>query len=368
MPKEIAAVWSESSIKHNPPPGNFDGISRDSFDLPSRSDSIIHSLKQGSVSLSMRSFEPEPFDVSYVYEVHDPDYVAHLRSTSEHLTSLPNILLARSINPQTHAADVAEYPAFTFPSVFPHGPSPRASHVEAVKGFYHFDTATPVSGNTYEMAMLSAHTALTGAHLLSEGFPLVYVLTRPPGHHAEHNKAGSYCYLNNAAIAARFIERELGGKVAIVDIDAHHGNGTQEIFYDSANVFYGSIHGSPAKIPPYYSGLSDEVGEGKGIGYNLNIPLEIGSGDDAFLVSLTKIISNIEAFCPSHLLVSLGFDGYEKDPLNIFKITKKGFAEAAKLIGELHLPTLCIQEGGYYVEDLGDNVLNFMTSLGFHHN
>ncbi len=363
MSKEVVAVFSPKTVEHDPPPGTFNGVIKDSFDKPQRSESIIDALTKLSTISGIEIVPPKQFDVSVIYSVHDKAYIDYLRATSERMAQLPPILMAKVIDSTTREVAIFEYPAFTFPSVSPHGSNPRSPNIEAIKGFHAFDTATPVSGNTYELVLLSAYTALTGADMIKDGKSLVYALCRPPGHHAERSKAGSYCYLNNAALATDYLMRQTGERVAVIDIDAHHGNGTQEIFYDSPNVFYGSVHGDPNKIPPFYSGHADEEGIGRGLGFNLNIPLPIGSNDEAFLDSLGNIIKRVKKSSPGYIVVSLGFDGFERDPLKIFGVTREGYAEAAKRIGSLGLPVLSVQEGGYATEELGENVVNFLTSL-----
>ncbi len=363
MSKEVVAVFSERSKDHFPPPGNFDGIPRVSYDLPERAVSIMDALKKASQISGIKIVQPRDFELSSIYSVHSESYVSHLKNVSERMAQEPPVFIAEIIDPITKYVKIHEYPAFTFPSVFPHGNAPMSTNVEAIKGIYAFDTATPISANTYELALLSAYTALTGAELLRNGKQRVYALSRPPGHHAEKEKAGSYCYFNNVAIATDYLVRKTGSNVAIIDIDAHHGNGTQEIFYESPNVFYGSIHGDPNRIPPYYSGHENEIGRGLGLDFNLNIPLPIGSNDDLFLDSLDILIARVKQFSPRYLVVSLGFDGYKNDPLKIFNLSMQGYAEAARRIGNLELPTLCIQEGGYATQELGKNLINFLKSL-----
>lgn len=367
MPKELTAVFSEKAVEHSPPFGTFDGIQRSSWDQPERAKVIIEALQELSVTSEIEIVQPEEFGMPLIYNVHDRSYINHLKKLTEETAQKPPILVAEIIDPVNLQAIVKKCPAFTYPSVFPHGLlNPRSTNNQGDKGIYSFDIATPVMGNTYELALLSAFTALTGADILKRGKNLVYALCRPPGHHAERARMGSYCYLNNAAIAAHYLSDQTKQRVGIIDIDAHHGNGTQEIFYESPDVLYASIHGDPSKTHPYYSGYSDEYGQGKGFGYNLNIPLPIGGDDIAFLNALDSILYRVKQFSPRYLVISLGFDGIKNDPSKVFAMTTDGYAEAAKRISSLELPTLAVQEGGYDIQTLGQNVNSFLKSLKRH--
>lgn len=362
MAKEILAVFNDTARMHNPPFDIYSGLVSPSFDTAARASSIIDALTALNATEQVQITQPREFGMPFIYSVHDHAYIDFLRKTSDRMAHKPPILVPE-IDPTTGKAVIKEYPAFTYPSVFPHGSAPRSTNSTAQRGIYSFDTATPVMGNTFEVAMNAAYTALTAADALVQGHELAYALCRPPGHHAEEARMGGYCYLNNASIAARYLRDVTGKRVGIIDIDAHHGNGTQEIFYDSADVFFASIHADPSEIPPYYSGYADEKGKGAGYGNNLNIPLPLGSDDMVFLSALDRAISQVKQFAPSRLIISLGFDGYKDDPLKIFNITTDGYAEVARRISSLGLPILSVQEGGYAVAVLGMNVATFLKSL-----
>lgn len=363
MNKELTAIVSEKSIEHSPPFGTFDGVQKPSYDKPERAIAIINALRALNATTDIEITQPREFGMPLIYNVHDQAYIDHLKLISEQMAQKPPVLVAEIVDPIKKTAVIKEYAAFTYPSVFPHGLNPKSSNIEAVKGIYSFDIATPIMGNTYELALIAAYTALTGADMLKQGKNLAYALCRPPGHHAERSRMGSYCYINNAALAAHYLTNQTKERVGIIDIDAHHGNGTQEIFYETPDVFYTSIHGDSSNIPPYYSGYSDEKGIGRGFGYNLNIPLPLGSNDEKFLDALDSIIYRMRQFLPRYLIISLGFDGFKNDPLKIFNLTTDGYAEAARRIGALGIPTLSIQEGGYSIPDLGENLAVFLKSL-----
>jgi acetoin utilization deacetylase AcuC-like enzyme len=188
-------------------------------------------------------------------------------------------------------------------------------------------------------------------------------LCRPPGHHASTEIAGGFCYLNNAAIAAQHL-RSQHERIAILDVDVHHGNGTQEIFYSRPDVLTISLHADPVRFYPFFWGYSEEMGEGEGLGYNLNLPMERGTQDDEFLQTLRKALERIATFQPGVLVVALGLDAHESDPFQGFAVTTDGFRRIGEHIGAANLPTLIIQEGGYLSDALGPNLAAVLTGFG----
>ena len=207
---------------------------------------------------------------------------------------------------------------------------------------------------------------MTAAKLVLDGAAQAYALCRPPGHHAYGDMAGGFCFLNNVAIAAQYLVRQ-GQRVAILDVDVHHGNGTQGIFYDRPDVYFCSVHGDPANFYPYFAGYAEERGRGPGRGYNLNLPLAHGSGDNAVLDAVATGLSAIEAFMADTLLISLGLDAQENDPLGVLKVTTAGFADIATAIAARQLPTVIIQEGGYLCPELGANLASFLDVFSAAH-
>jgi acetoin utilization deacetylase AcuC-like enzyme len=222
-------------------------------------------------------------------------------------------------------------------------------------GWFCFDTATPLVEGSWRAARAAADVALTGADLLAGGAPAAYALCRPPGHHAGPGYYGGFCLLNNAAIAARALGRL--GRVAVLDVDFHHGNGTQDVFWKDPAVLYVSLHGDPAVHYPYFTGAADEVGAGAGRGATRNLPLPDGTGDDAYLDALAAAAGTVDAFDPAMLLVSLGLDTFAGDPIGAFALTGDGFRRMGALLAELGRPTLFVQEGGYAVDALGANAV-----------
>lgn len=231
-------------------------------------------------------------------------------------------------------------------------------------GWYCFETTTPLTEHTYDAARSAVDTALTAAELVLGGERRAYGLCRPPGHHATSGLYGGYCFFNNAAIAAHHIATTTGTKVTVLDVDYHHGNGTQQIFYDRDDVQYVSLHGDPTRAYPYNIGYEDETGTGRGLGHNINIALPIRTDDDDYVVALRRAMDSIESFDPSTLIVSLGLDTFITDPISDLAVTADGFERCGGAIAELGLPTIVLQEGGYDVAALGDNVRRWLVGLG----
>ena len=225
----------------------------------------------------------------------------------------------------------------------------------ARKGYYGTDLYSPIFEKTREAAYWSAQTAITASERLLKGNAPVYALCRPPGHHATADTYGGFCFLNNAAIAARYLQsRSPGAKVAILDIDVHHGNGTQEIFYSDPSVLFCSLHGHPDWCYPYYSGMASERGAGAGEGYNHNFPLQLGAGEDRYGEELQRALRIISDFAPQFLAVSAGFDAAAGDPYGGLEITPDGFAAIGSAISTAGIPTLYVQEGGVSPGETGD--------------
>ena len=225
------------------------------------------------------------------------------------------------------------------------------------------DTACPISAETWESACWSAFSAVEAAEAVMSGEPAAYALCRPPGHHAFADVAGGFCFINNSAVAAQRL-RKSAARVAILDVDLHHGNGTQGIFYARPDVLTVSIHADPVRFYPFFWGYADERGEGAGLGYNYNLPLERKSGDAVFLEALEAACKRIEAFAPEALVVALGLDAFEGDPFGGLSVSTPGFARIAEAIAKLGLPAVIVQEGGYLCDELGDNLTSFLTGLG----
>jgi acetoin utilization deacetylase AcuC-like enzyme/GNAT superfamily N-acetyltransferase len=249
-----------------------------------------------------------------------------------------------------------------YPYVFPIRNKARPPKERSVlAGYYCIDTFTPLNRNAYPAARHGVDCALTAARQILNGRRLAYALVRPPGHHAERRSFGGFCYLNNNAIAAHYLSRN--GRVAILDIDYHHGNGQQDIFYRRSDVLTVSIHGHPEFAYPYFTGFREEVGEGAGEGFNHNLLLPERTDAVKYRRTLAEALGRIEAFAPEFLVLALGLDTAKGDPTGTWSLTAKDFEVNGRLIGELGLPTLVIQEGGYRSRTLGVNVRRFFAGL-----
>jgi acetoin utilization deacetylase AcuC-like enzyme len=230
-------------------------------------------------------------------------------------------------------------------------------------GFYAMAGETSISQGTWEAARAAADVALTGASRIKEGARAAFALCRPPGHHAARDLYGGYCFLNNAAIAAQYLRDAGAARVAVLDVDFHHGNGTQDIFYDRADVLYVSLHGDPADAFPYFSGYADETGTGAGAGFNVNYPLPVATEFSAWAEALKAALSRIARFRADALVVSLGVDTFVEDPISFFRLQSADFFTYGRMIGVCAIPTLFVLEGGYAVGEIGLNVVNVLTGF-----
>ncbi|MDF1564669.1 MAG: histone deacetylase family protein [Deltaproteobacteria bacterium] len=277
------------------------------------------------------------------------------------LRALHNYSLLTLYN--TAAKELAEGETFS-PMVFPRhrdGTGDPTNLHQA--GAFCFDSGTPLARNTWEAAAWSAACARDAAAEVSGGrHRLTYALSRPPGHHATRASFGGYCYFANAAVAARLLKRK--GRVAVVDIDFHHGNGTQNIFYRTAGVFTLSVHGDPREVFPYFAGYASETGAGPGLGFNLNIPLPMGLDGEAYLrVIDDHVLPAVQHFAPDALVLAAGFDTYKKDPVGHFQLERGDYQALGERFGRLGLPTVVVQEGGYHAADLGKLATTFLRGV-----
>lgn len=250
-----------------------------------------------------------------------------------------------------------------YPSVFPRGRSIIADPTHRHHaGYWCFDAGTPLNAQTWLAARWSAANAGAAADAITRGERLAYALSRPPGHHATRDRFGGYCYLNNAGVAARRLRAR--GRVAILDIDYHHGNGTQSLFYENHDVLTVSIHGDPREDFPYFTGFAGETGEGRGTGYNLNLPLPIGCDGQAYLEILRgRVARTLADFRPDVLVLAAGLDTYHRDPIGKFILTTDDIRDIGETIGRWGWPIVAVQEGGYYTPHLGQNALALLQGI-----
>ncbi len=320
------------------------------FEHPGRADVIAATLA-GDGRFTV--VEPSRFDAAPIRAVHDAGLVRFLESAwAEYQLR----------HPGTHdvVPDVFSMPALRDGI----GDFREPSTVDIALGQWCFETTTPLTEGTFDAARSAVDVALTATDAVLGGAASAYGLCRPPGHHAPTAMYGGYCFFNNAAIAAEHISAVSGSKVTVLDVDFHHGNGTQQIFYQRPDVQYVSLHGDPARAYPYVTGFADETGAAAGTGTNINIPLAAGADDDAYLRALGDACAAIATFDPSIVVVSLGVDTYHNDPISDLGITTDGFRRQGAMVGELGRPTVVLQEGGYDVDAIGDNVRQWLVGLG----
>ncbi len=236
-------------------------------------------------------------------------------------------------------------------------------YIDGKLGYYAMAIETAITAGTWQAALSSANCAVTAQAEVSSGNREVFALCRPPGHHAAADLYGGYCFLNNAALAAEGFLHNGAERVVILDVDFHHGNGTQDIFYQRDDVLFISLHGDPVHAFPHFLGYADEIGEGKGEGYNLNFPMPPGTPYSVWSEALRNACRATEKFSPDALVVSLGVDTFEKDPISFFKLTSDDFTDYGELLGRLKLPTLFVMEGGYAVEEIGVNTVNVLNGF-----
>ncbi len=334
-------VYSEQHRLHDPSGYISRGRIVPSAECPERADRLIEALHQAGYEHS----GPQDHGLAPVAAIHSPDYLDFLMHGHAAWTALPGAgpEIIANAHPSRNAAT-------------------RPEGIVGLAGYHMADTACPIGEGTWQAAHASAQVALTAADAVIEGAPAAYALCRPPGHHAYGDIAGGFCFLNNVAIAAQYLRRH-HERVAILDVDVHHGNGTQGIFYDRADVFFASIHADPANFYPFFSGYAHERGDGDGHGYTLNLPLAPGSGDAVFLEALATALAAIRRYAPSLLLVSLGLDAQVNDPLGVLEVTTDGFAHIGAEIARLPVPTLIVQEGGYLCPELADNLMTFLRGF-----
>ena len=243
-------------------------------------------------------------------------------------------------------------------------PTTEPAHIGGRLGWWCYETTTPLVEGTFRAARSAVDTALSATQLVLDGEPVTYGLCRPPGHHASAKLYGGYCFFNNAAVAAHHVAATTGTKVVVLDVDYHHGNGTQQIFYERDDVMYVSLHGDPARAYPYAVGFADETGAGAGAGANLNLPLPEQLDDGGYLAALDQACDAIESFGATLLVVSLGLDTYVDDPICDLALTADGFEACGRRVSGLDLPTVVLQEGGYAVGDLGENARRWLVGVG----
>tara|TARA_B100000029_G_scaffold292292_1_gene285831 strand:- start:115 stop:1140 length:1026 start_codon:yes stop_codon:yes gene_type:complete len=313
------------------------------FECPERIEYILAEISKRKLGPII---EPINQNLEIIYKVHDKKYVKFLESAWNEWTkegfkgeAIPSVWPSRSMNSQ----------------IIP-------NNIEGKLGYYCLANETSISKGTIEAAYESVNVALTAANILEKD-KSIFALCRPPGHHASKDQYGGYCFFNNIAIAAEKLLEKGADKILILDIDFHHGNGTQKIFYDRSDVFFISLHGDPIEAFPHFLGYADENGIGTGAGYNLNYPMPPNTSYIEWKTSLDKAINKVKSYNPDALLISLGVDTFENDPISFFKLKSDDYFDVGRKIATLNLPTLFVMEGGYAINEIGINTVNILEGF-----
>jgi acetoin utilization deacetylase AcuC-like enzyme len=345
----MKVVYTPAHLRHDPHVEFETSVTHDPWEHVGRAEAIRETL---ATDARFQFVSPTEWGTAPIEAVHDPGL---LRFLSE------GWALYNSKHPGTREVvpDVFYRPALRDKM----SPGREPESINGRVGYWCFETTTPLTEGTYEAARGAVDTALTAASMVLGGERAVYGLCRPPGHHASSSLYGGYCFFNNAAVAAHHVAATTGTKVTVLDVDYHHGNGTQQIFYDRDDVQYVSLHGDPARAYPYSVGFADETGTGRGLGCNINVPMPLRADDDLYVSALASTMERIRAFGPSLLIVSLGLDTYITDPISDLAVTTDGMGRCGALVAELSLPTVVLQEGGYDVAALGANVQSWLVGL-----
>ncbi|MBS0470503.1 MAG: histone deacetylase family protein [Proteobacteria bacterium] len=340
----MKTFYSPAHLEHAPPEEFEGGRLNPAVEVPRRVEDVKAEIARRNLGPILA---PDEFGMAPVARVHDAGLVRFLGEASE--------LWRKRYGEDAPPALPSAWPARGLRNRFD-------GDVEARLGTYAFDTATPILKGTWGATLSAVNCSLSAAHAIKSGERSAFALARPPGHHASADVFGGYCYLNNVAIAAqRFADRGL--KPAILDVDYHHGNGTQSIFYGRGDVLFVSIHGDPVFAYPHFLGFADERGEGAGEDANLNLPLAMYSGWDVYAQALATALARIRAFGPDVLLVSLGLDTYEEDPISRFKLKPDDYLRMGEEIAALKLPTLFQFEGGYNLDALPTITANVLEGF-----
>ncbi|WP_375056405.1 histone deacetylase family protein [Zobellella sp. DQSA1] len=324
-----------------------DGAITPSFENPQRAETILARVQ--STGLGEIIGERE-FDRSCYIAAHSERYVTFLENAWTEWTATGKTHDALPLVWPVRDLAIDQEPGF----------------IDGKLGFYAMDAGAPITAGTWKAVRSSANVALTAMETIINGGHSAFALCRPPGHHAAREYMGGYCYLNNAAIAAERCLSRGAKRVAVLDVDFHHGNGTQNIFYDRANVFFVSLHGDPHVSYPYFSGFAHEQGIDQGTGFTANYPLAKGTGWDRYREALKNALDRIVTYKPDFLIVSLGVDTFEDDPISHFRLTSEDFLRMGEQIASIRTPTLFVMEGGYMVDEIGINAVN--TLQGFENN
>jgi acetoin utilization deacetylase AcuC-like enzyme len=342
----MKAFWDPVQLGHAPRFFLQRGQLRQHFEVPARAEALLASCRTMGLEVVR---PPEPARDALT-SVHSAAFLDFLRDATVEWEKLADH--GPELVPNVHPT----------PEMLAEGGRPSSTVIGRL-GWHSFDTACPIMSGTWPAARAAAAGALAAAEEAAGGGH-AYALARPPGHHAYAERMGGHCYLNNAALAAEHLRRRGAERVAVLDIDSHHGNGTQGIFWDRPDVLFVSVHGDPDRYYPWFVGHAGERGGSAAPGCNLNLPLAFGTADDGWLDAIATGLAAIRGFRPDALVVSLGFDASKDEPLNALAVTADGFARAGQAIGGLRLPAAIVQEGGYNIDVIGGLLQRFLQGFG----
>ena len=338
----MSVITSDEHRSHDPEFDIYMGSLVGRFEVPQRVDRILAALADGDYA----KVAPTSHGTVPVLRVHNPDLVEYLSSAWKEYTAIvpkPQAVVGETF---IHEAMVEGMPVGR----------PPVTDAYGRLGWFSFDTSSPLSEGSWPAALASVDIALSGVDRLLAGEEVVYSLCRPPGHHAARSAFGGFCLLSNAAIAAQALIDAGAQRVTVLDVDAHHGNGTQQIFYRRGDVQFVSVHMDPDQNYPWFVGRADERGDGPGAGANLNLPIPLGTTGDRYLAELTAGIDAVAAFDPEYVVVSLGVDPAEGDPTAGLRLTTNDFTAVGAALGAIDRPLLLVQEGGYQLHRVGADV------------
>lgn len=335
---QMPCFYAPDTAAHDPKFWMLRGVPMANKETAERADRLLAGLAQAGAKVVV----PPVTDRAAMRAIHTPRYLAFLETAWTEWQTAPGAgpEVVANLHPQKAT------------QTYPQGITGRA-------GWHMADTGCPLGPHTFAAALRGVDTALAAVAAVRGGARAAYALCRPPGHHADADTAAGHCFLNNSAIAAQALRAD-HDRVAVLDIDVHHGNGTQEIFYDRADVLTLSVHADPDAFYPFYLGHAHETGRGAGAGFNLNLPLAMGTGTAPWLATIDAALERIREFNPGALVLALGLDAHENDPLRGLAVTTPGFADAAARIRAADLPTVIVQEGGYLSDDLTHNIASFL--------
>src|SRR3954469_14653371 len=345
----VPVVWSPQTRRHDPRHEVWVGVATEGTERAARVDAILEALRAAGHDLGEAA--PQPDDA--LLDVHDLELIDFLRTAAERWTAGPYAALVGQER-------VVPY-LFPTPAMTAGLPVRSAVAIHADAGRFAYDTMTLVGPGTWDAVRAAVDCAVQAAGLVSGGASLAYALCRPPGHHATPAGFGGSCYLNNAAVAAAALRRSGAARVGIVDLDAHHGNGTAAIFYARADVLYGSVHVDPASgWFPHVVGHAEEIGAGDGVGATRNLPLPPGTEDDDWLAAVHELAGWVAGSCDA-LVVSLGVDAARDDLESPLLVSEEGYRQAGAVLGGTGLPAVLVQEGGYHLPSLGGLVAAYVA-------